>query len=94
LTNIGFVYLYLLLNYFPRGQRRRIFKFISAIDVMLVMLDPIVEDSLFQSNLYATQKNKNQSLERHELLSFLGIHFLWATTNFIHGDIIGPLVRT
>lgn len=44
-------------------------------DIFLKLISPIIENILYQSNLYATQKNKNLNLQENELLSFFGIMF-------------------
>lgn len=74
----------------------------TATEVILKVLDPIIENLVFQSNLYATQKHKCLSFTKHELLVFLGINFLmgyhklpswkhyWATSE----DLGLPIVRS
>ncbi|XP_049780398.1 piggyBac transposable element-derived protein 3-like [Schistocerca cancellata] len=47
---------------------------LTATDVFIFILKPIVEDIIFQSNLYATQKGKILNLKEHELFAFLGIN--------------------
>ncbi|XP_016655726.1 piggyBac transposable element-derived protein 3-like [Acyrthosiphon pisum] len=47
----------------------------TATDIFLKLINPITENILDQSNLYATQKNKNLNLRENELLSFFGINF-------------------
>ena len=47
----------------------------TATDIFLKLINPIIENILDQSNLYATQKNKNLNLRENELLSFFGINF-------------------
>ncbi|XP_047106101.1 piggyBac transposable element-derived protein 3-like [Schistocerca piceifrons] len=46
----------------------------TATDVFIFILKPIVEDIVFQTNLYATQKGKILNLKEHELLVFLVIN--------------------
>ncbi|CAI6369783.1 unnamed protein product [Macrosiphum euphorbiae] len=47
----------------------------TATDVFLKFIRPIVDNIIFQSNLYATQNNKNLKLTEKELYAFLGINF-------------------
>lgn len=47
----------------------------TATDIFLKLINPIIENILDQSNLYATQKYKNLNLRENELLSFFGINF-------------------
>ncbi|XP_063235868.1 piggyBac transposable element-derived protein 3-like [Bacillus rossius redtenbacheri] len=45
-------------------------------DIFLVMIGDLIEELTFQSNLYATQHEKNLNLKEGELLCFLGINFM------------------
>lgn len=46
-------------------------------DVFLALLgEDMVEHITYQSNLYATQKNKSLNLKEHELLCTIGINFV------------------
>lgn len=47
----------------------------SATDIFCEMLSPAVENIVFQSNLYATQRNKTLNLKAHEFFAFVGINF-------------------
>lgn len=47
----------------------------SATDIFVKLLNPIVDHIKDQSNLYATQNNKNLKLIENELLAFIGINF-------------------
>lgn len=47
----------------------------TATDVFIKFIHPIVDNIVNQSNLYATQNNKNLKLTEKELYAFLGIHF-------------------
>ncbi|CAG9568339.1 unnamed protein product [Danaus chrysippus] len=44
-------------------------------DIFLVLIDDIVDNIVYQSNLYATQKSKVLNLKKEELLTFIGINF-------------------
>lgn len=50
----------------------------SVTDVYLRLLGESVDDIVFQSNLYATQRNHALNLSREELLAFIGINMLMA----------------
>lgn len=43
-------------------------------DVLLKFLDPILDNLLYQSNLYAVQRNKVLNVKKGELLAFIGIN--------------------
>lgn len=47
----------------------------TATDVFLKFIRPIVDNIIYQSNLFATQNNKNLKLTEKELYAFLGINF-------------------
>lgn len=47
----------------------------TATDVFFKFICPIVDNIVYQSNLYATQNNKNLKLTENELYAFLGINF-------------------
>ncbi|XP_025196148.1 piggyBac transposable element-derived protein 3-like [Melanaphis sacchari] len=47
----------------------------TATDIFLKFIHPIVDNIIFQSNLYATQNDKNLKLTEKELYAFLGINF-------------------
>lgn len=47
----------------------------SPTDVFLRVMGDSVEDIVFQSNLYATQRNKVLNLTKEELFAFIGINF-------------------
>ena len=48
----------------------------TATDVLLAVIEPILDNLIFQSNLYAIQKGKVLNLKEDELLTFFGINFL------------------
>jgi hypothetical protein len=49
---------------------------ITYTDYFLTMLGPAtIDDIVYQTNLYATQRNKNLNLKKEELLAFFGINF-------------------
>lgn len=50
----------------------------NALDIYLQLLGKSVDDIVYQSNLYATQRNKALKLTKNELLSFIGINFMMA----------------
>jgi hypothetical protein len=47
-------------------------------DVYLHLLGEVIDNVVYQSNLYATQRNKNLNLKREELLALIGINFMMA----------------
>lgn len=47
----------------------------TATDIFLKLINPTIKNILDQSNLYATQKNKNLNLKENELLSFFSVNF-------------------
>ena len=44
-------------------------------DIFLVLVGDIIDNILYQSNLYATQKDKVLNLKKEELLTFIGMNF-------------------
>jgi hypothetical protein len=47
-------------------------------DVYLHLLGEVIDNVVYQSNLYATQRNKNLNLKREELPALIGINFMLA----------------
>lgn len=70
-------------------------------DIFMSLLEPAVDNIVFQSNLYATQKGKNLQLKEDELYAFIGINFFmgyhslstmklyWAVGNDVNVPIVG-----
>lgn len=44
-------------------------------DIFLVLIDGLLENIVYQSNLFATQKDKVLNLKKEELLAFIGMNF-------------------
>lgn len=61
----------------------------TATDIFLKLINPIIENILDQSNLYATQKNKNLNLKKMNYCLFLELIFAWGIINYLHINIIG-----
>lgn len=45
-------------------------------DVFMVFVESILNDLIYQTNLYGTQKNQTLRIQREDMLVFLGINFL------------------
>lgn len=45
-------------------------------DVFLVFIDSILEDIVYQTNLYGTQMGKNLNIKKENILAFIGINFV------------------
>lgn len=45
-------------------------------DVFTTVIEPVLEQIVYQSNLYAVQQSKVLNIDSHELLAFLGINVL------------------
>lgn len=45
-------------------------------DVFMVFMDALLDDVVYQTNLYGTQNDKPINIQREEMLVFFGIHFL------------------
>lgn len=48
---------------------------ITPTDIFLVLISPTLDNIVYQSNLYATQKDKVLNLKKEELLAFIGMNF-------------------
>ena len=44
-------------------------------DIFLVLIEDIIDNIVYQSNLYATQRGKVLNLKKEELLTFIGMNF-------------------
>ena len=44
-------------------------------DIILVLIGDIIDNIVYQSNLYATHKDKVLNLKKEELLTFIGMNF-------------------
>jgi len=44
-------------------------------DVFMVFMESILEDLVYQTNLYGTQNNKTLRIQREDMLVFIGINF-------------------
>lgn len=71
-------------------------------DVFLVLIDTIIDDIVYQSNLYATQNDKTLNLKKEELLAFIGMNFYmgyntrpaWTDHYSSAPDLHNPLIST
>ncbi|CAK1582657.1 unnamed protein product [Parnassius mnemosyne] len=69
-------------------------------DIFRVLIDDILDEIVYQSNHYATQKGKVLNLKKEELLSFIGINFYmgyntrlaWTDHYSSASDLNNPLI--
>lgn len=61
----------------PTGANENSFsKCNTPTDVFLVFMDCILQDIVYQTNLYGTQNGKNLNIKNENMLAFIGINFI------------------